>query len=96
MTEEAFKHDFRVFRRILKEYGVYSLVMRYIFSGGRTVEDFKKSVDKLHGFAIALKTQEGIGAENYHRFGGYEYWHENISDVARAVYQHFMYGKKIT
>ena len=96
MTEEAFKHDFRVFRRILKEYGVYSLVMRYIFGGGRTVKEFKESIDKLHGFAVVLMTQEGIGAENYHRFGEYDYWNENIRDIASTVYHHFTYGKKIT
>ena len=96
MTEEAFKHDFRVFRRVLKNNGAYSLVMKYIFSGGRTVKEFKESVDKLHGFAVVLMTQEGITAENYYRFGEYEYWEDNIKDIASAVYQHFTYGKKIT
>lgn len=89
--EERFDADFRFFKRILKDNGKYSMVMNYIFNGGRTMSDFKSAVIELGGFNRVLTTTTGIGIENYRYFGEYSYWKENISDIAEIVSNAFEY-----
>lgn len=75
------------FKRFLKENGCYTLIINYLFPGGRTKKDFFNEVRKLYSnnlsiydFGDILHIVYVLGPSYIKK--GHTYWQDNIAPIS--------------
>lgn len=81
MTQHEFENEMKVFKRFLKENGVYHFIIKYLFPKNRNKEELFKTLNHNNYTSMRelFNFEETLGPS--YNFYGHGFWKEHIRDI---------------